>query len=65
MMLLTSIMTVLPAIAADPKANLPKAPKLSQADQRAAEEYRQLGLTYRKQERFDEAIASSKRSCLR
>ena len=62
MMLLASIMTVLPAIAADPKANLPKAPKLSQADQRAAEEYRQLGLTYRKQERFDEAIAALQKS---
>lgn len=35
---------------------------ISSRDQRAADEYRQLGLTYRKQERFDDAIASLQQS---
>ena len=55
-MLVTSIMVVSPANAANPK------PSTSSRDQRAADEYRQLGLTYRKQERFDDAIASLQQS---
>ena len=45
---LISLIAISPAIAANPQAR----------DQRAADEYRQLGLSYRKQERFDEAIAA-------
>jgi len=54
---LVSISTISTAIAANPKANTPRINKISPADQRAADEYRQLGLSYRKQERFDDAIA--------
>lgn len=50
LMLLTCISPALPAIAANPK------------DKFAADEYRQLGLNYRKQERFDEAIAALQKS---
>lgn len=55
-MLVTGIMVVSPASAANPKSST------SSRDQRAADEYRQLGLTYRKQERFDDAIASLQQS---
>lgn len=46
------------AIAANPKPNSAQSAKTSQADKQAAEEYRQLGLAYRKQERLDDAIAA-------
>jgi len=49
-------MVILPANAANPKSST------SLRDQRAADEYRQLGLTYRKQERLDDAIASLQQS---
>jgi len=58
LMLATSIIFALPAIA-NPKQN---SSSVNQADRRAADEYRQLGLAYRKQERFDEAIAVLQRS---
>ncbi len=49
---LISLIAIPPAIAASPQAS----------DQRAADEYRQLGLSYRKQERLDEAIAALQKS---
>lgn len=55
-------MPTLPAIAANPKTSSPQSSKLTQADKRAADEYRQLGLSYRKQERFEEAIAALQQS---
>jgi tetratricopeptide (TPR) repeat protein len=36
--------------------------KITPADKRAADEYRQLGLSYRQQEKFDDAIAALKKS---
>jgi tetratricopeptide (TPR) repeat protein len=55
-------MSVLPTIAAKPKANSSQPAKVTQADKRAADEYRQLGLNYRQQERFDDAIAALQKS---
>jgi len=55
-MLVTSIIFAFPMIAANPS------PKLTKADKFAADEYRQMGLTYRKQERFEEAIAALQKS---
>jgi tetratricopeptide (TPR) repeat protein len=55
-------MSVLPAIATKPKANSSQPAKVTQADKRAADEYRQSGLAYRQQERFDEAIAALQKS---
>ncbi|MFN6067547.1 MAG: tetratricopeptide repeat protein, partial [Pseudanabaena sp.] len=49
-------------LAANPKANTSLANQISPVDQRAADEYRQLGLSYRKQERFDDAIAALQQS---
>lgn len=60
LMLFTSVILTLPAIASNP--NLSKEPKPKQEDLRAADEYRQLGLNYRKQERFEDAIAALKQS---
>lgn len=57
-----SLITASTAIAANPKANSSRINQISQADQRAADEYRQLGLSYRKQERFDDAIAALQQS---
>jgi tetratricopeptide (TPR) repeat protein len=54
--MLAIVVTISPAIAAKPS------PKSTQADKFAADEYRQLGLTYRKQERFEEAIAALQKS---
>jgi len=56
-----SLIPVSTAIAANPKATS-RANQISPADQRAADEYRQLGLSYRKQERFDDAIAALQQS---
>jgi len=53
-----SISSASSAIAANPKPNSAQSTKTSQADKQAAEEYRQLGLAYRKQERLDDAIAA-------
>ncbi len=53
---LISLIDISPAIAANPQANDQR------DDQRAADEYRQLGLSYRKQERLDEAIAALQKS---
>ena len=61
-LILTSIMSGLPAIAANPRTNLSQSPKLNPTDKRAADEYRQMGLAYRQQERFDEAIAALQKS---
>jgi tetratricopeptide (TPR) repeat protein len=58
LLLAASITFALPVIA-NPKQN---SSSVNQADRRAADEYRQLGLTYRKQERLDEAIAALQRS---
>ena len=59
------MISVSSSIAANPQANSsnpsPTKPS-SSVDRRAAEEYRQLGLSYRKQERFDEAIAALQKS---
>jgi len=60
--ILTNIMPLLPAIAVKPTANLSQPPKLTPVDKRAADEYRQTGLAYRQQERFDEAIAALQKS---
>ncbi len=57
-----SLITASTAIAANPKVNASRINQTSQADQRAADEYRQLGLSYRKQERFDDAIAALQQS---
>ncbi len=57
-----SLITASTAIAANQKANTSRINQISQADQRAADEYRQLGLSYRKQERFDDAIAALQQS---
>ncbi|NMF57188.1 tetratricopeptide repeat protein [Pseudanabaena yagii GIHE-NHR1] len=57
-----SLITASTAIAANPKANSSRINQISQADQRAADEYRQLGLSYRNQERFDDAIAALQQS---
>ena len=38
--------------------------KISPEDRRAADEYRQLGLTYRKQERLDDAIAALQKAVM-
>ena len=57
-----SLITASTAITANPKANSSRINQISQADQRAADEYRQLGLSYRKQERFDDAIAALQQS---
>ncbi len=62
LILINSITPVLPAIAIKPKADSALSPKLTQVNKQAAEEYRQLGISYRKQERFDEAIASLQKS---
>ena len=62
LVMLASTMSVLPAIAAKPQVNSSKLSKVSQADKRTADEYRQIGLTYRQQERFDEAIAALQKS---
>ena len=58
LMLFFSSISTFSAIATNPKVS----PKLSPEDRRAADEYRQLGLTYRKQERFDDAIAALRKS---
>ncbi len=42
--------------------NSSQTPKSTPSDQREADQYRQLGLTYRQQERFDEAIAALQKS---
>jgi tetratricopeptide (TPR) repeat protein len=55
-------MSVLPAIAVNTKANLSQPPKTTPANKRAADEYRQQGLAYRQQERFDEAISALQKS---
>ncbi len=52
----------LPAIAVNQNATLVQPLKTSKADKRAAEEYRQTGLAYRRQERFDDAIAALQKS---
>ena len=44
LVIIDSIMSVLPTIAAKPKANSSQPAKVNQADKRAADEYRQLGL---------------------
>ncbi len=63
MMLATSLMFVFPAIAASSKpSNSLQARKATPADKQAADEYRQQGLAYRKQERFEEAIAALEKS---
>jgi tetratricopeptide (TPR) repeat protein len=62
LVILASIMPVLPAIAVKPKANSWQPPKVTPADKRAADEYRQIGLAYRQQERFEEAIAALQKS---
>lgn len=53
-----------PAIAANPQKTLASPVKVSPEDRRAADEYRQLGLTYRKQERLDEAIAALQKAVM-
>ncbi|MBD2318981.1 tetratricopeptide repeat protein [Phormidium tenue] len=55
-------MSVLPAIAVNTKTNLSQTLKTTPANKRAADEYRQMGLAYRQQERFDEAIAALQKS---
>ncbi len=63
--LISSVISISSAIAVNPKANSSNASQTKQSnpvDQRAADEYRQLGLSYRKQERFDEAIAALQQS---
>lgn len=63
--LITSLISISPAIATNPKANSANSSQVaqnSQADRRSADEYRQLGLSYRKQERFDDAIAALQQS---
>jgi tetratricopeptide (TPR) repeat protein len=50
----TSAIITLPAIAVNAK--------ITPADKRAADEYRQLGLSYRQQEKFDDAIAALQKS---
>ncbi len=63
--ILTSIMSGLPAfpaIAVNPNTNLVQPLKANKADKRAAEEYRQMGLAYRRQERFDQAIEALQKS---
>ena len=57
-----SLIPQLTVLAANPKANTSLANQISPVDQRAADEYRQLGLSYRKQERFDDAIAALQQS---
>jgi tetratricopeptide (TPR) repeat protein len=63
--LIIGAISISSAIAAKPQVNpsnaSPTKPS-SSVDRRAAEEYRQLGLSYRKQERFDEAIAALQQS---
>ncbi len=54
---LISLIDISPAIAASPQTTDQQA-----NNQRAADEYRQLGLSYRKQERLDEAIAALQKS---
>lgn len=63
-LILTGIsgLTALPTIAVNQNKNLVQPLKTSKADKRAAEEYRQMGLTYRRQERLDEAIAALQKS---
>jgi tetratricopeptide (TPR) repeat protein len=56
------MIAVLTAIAASPQPNLSASPKISQSDKQAADQYRQRGLAYRQQERFDEAIAALQKS---
>lgn len=58
LILITSLISIPSAIATNPKTSSAPSSKTSQADKQAADEYRQLGLTYRKQERFDDAIAA-------
>lgn len=53
-----------PAIAANPQKTLASPVKVRPEDRRAADEYRQLGLTYRKQERLDEAIAALQKAVM-
>ncbi|WP_103667214.1 tetratricopeptide repeat protein [Pseudanabaena sp. BC1403] len=57
-------MSVLPVIAVNTNTTNPNIvqPKSSKADKRAADEYRQMGLAYRQQERFDDAIAALQKS---
>ncbi|PZV13069.1 MAG: hypothetical protein DCF20_16120 [Pseudanabaena sp.] len=57
-----SITPVLTAVAVNTKENSSQTPKVTQADKRAADEYRQMGLNYRRQERFDDAIAALQKS---
>ncbi|MBD2189296.1 tetratricopeptide repeat protein [Pseudanabaena mucicola] len=52
--LFSSAIVTLPAIAANTT--------ITSADKRAADEYRQLGLSYRQQEKFDDAIAALQKS---
>ncbi len=56
------MIAVLTAIAASPQPNLSASPQITQADKQTADQYRQMGLAYRQQERFDEAIAALQKS---
>jgi tetratricopeptide (TPR) repeat protein len=62
MLLFASTISTFSAIATNPKISSKIIPKVSPEDRRAADEYRQLGLTYRKQERLDDAIAALQKS---
>lgn len=65
LILFSNVGSLYPAIAANPLENTQKTSvKVSPEDRRAADEYRQLGLTYRKQERLDEAIASLQKAVM-
>ena len=62
-MLANIIISTGQAIAANfPNSKRLQSPKTTQADKRTADEYRQMGLAYRRQERFDEAITALQKS---